>query len=118
MQRLLVVSALLLLVGQAAADCYLHNPRGSNNRLDDENRDRDSDDRVFDSQNNNRGGYNVGTIPLASRFYGNDLCSRRQPVLLHWLRHPHGMVIAATNAILTFDLQDQPALLRQPQQRV
>jgi len=38
--------------------------RGSNNRLDEANRDRDNGNRLFDSQNNNRGGYNVG-----SQFY-------------------------------------------------
>jgi plastocyanin len=46
----------------AAADVYLHNPRGSNNRLDDENRDRNNGNRLFDSQNNNRGGSNVGQV--------------------------------------------------------
>lgn len=45
-----------------AADVYLHNPRGSNNRLDDENRDRNNGNRLFDSQNNNRGGSNVGQV--------------------------------------------------------
>jgi hypothetical protein len=44
------------------ADCYLHNPRGSNNRLDEANRDRNNGNRVFDSQNNNRGGSNVGSL--------------------------------------------------------
>jgi len=45
-----------------AADVYLHNPRGSNNRLDDQNRDRNNGNRLFDSQNNNRGGANVGQV--------------------------------------------------------
>jgi len=47
-------------VSAVYADVYLHNPRGSNNRLDGENRERRNDDRLFDSQNNDRGGYNVG----------------------------------------------------------
>lgn len=42
------------------ADCYLHNPRGSNNRLNEQSANRNNGDRLFDSQNNNRGGYNVG----------------------------------------------------------
>lgn len=56
-------TAVLLHLGSfAAADVYFHNPRGSNNRLDDENRDRNNADRLFDSQNNNRGGVNVGQV--------------------------------------------------------
>lgn len=49
---------------QACGDVYLHMFRGSNNRLDEANRDRENGNRLFDSQNNNRGGYNVG-----SQFY-------------------------------------------------
>jgi hypothetical protein len=44
-------------------DCYIKNfLSGSNNRLDEANRDRNNANRLFDSQNNNRGGYNVGQI--------------------------------------------------------
>jgi len=57
-----VAFLVLLFATLAFADIYLHNPRGSNNRLDDENRDRNNGNRVFDSQNNNRGGYNVGSV--------------------------------------------------------
>lgn len=42
------------------ADSYLHNPRGSNNRLNERSANRRNGNRLFDSQNNNRGGYNVG----------------------------------------------------------
>jgi hypothetical protein len=42
-------------------DVYLHVLRGSNNRLDEANRERNNANRLFDSQNNNRGGYNVGS---------------------------------------------------------
>lgn len=42
------------------ADTYLHYPRGSNNRLREKSANRNNGNRVFDSQNNNRGGYNVG----------------------------------------------------------
>ena len=38
----------------------MHNPRGSNNRLDEASRNRNNARRMFDSQNNDRGGYNVG----------------------------------------------------------
>lgn len=44
------------------ADIYFHNPRGSNNRMDESTRERRNNKRMFDSQNNNRGGYNVGSL--------------------------------------------------------
>lgn len=47
----------LLLVASVSADLYLHNPRGSNNRLNNDNNNVQNDDRLFDSQNNNKGGY-------------------------------------------------------------
>jgi len=53
---------LMSLAGPALCDMYLQNMRGSNNRLDEANRDRDNANRLFDSQNNNRGGYNVGSL--------------------------------------------------------
>ncbi len=40
----------------------MQTPRGSNNRLDDQNRARDNANRLFDSQNNDRGGNNVGQV--------------------------------------------------------
>lgn len=53
--------ALLLLGGQVAlGDLYMMNPRCSNNRLNEKSANRANANRLFDSQNNNRGGYNVG----------------------------------------------------------
>eukprot|EP01122_Echinamoeba_exundans_P006994 TRINITY_DN206_c0_g2_i1.p1 TRINITY_DN206_c0_g2~~TRINITY_DN206_c0_g2_i1.p1 ORF type:complete len:619 (+),score=85.22 TRINITY_DN206_c0_g2_i1:90-1946(+) len=55
--------ALLLLLGLCAvnvsADFFLHNPRGSNNRY---RGDTNNQARLFDSQNNNNGGYGWGPI--------------------------------------------------------
>lgn len=54
---------LLVLVascGLALGDIYMHNPRGSNNRLNEQTDTRQTNNRLFDSQNNARGGYNVG----------------------------------------------------------
>jgi len=51
---------LLVIVVLAAADTYLHHPRGSNNRLNEASAERNNGDRMCDTQNNNRGGYNVG----------------------------------------------------------
>eukprot|EP00128_Syssomonas_multiformis_P015732 Colp12_sorted_trinity150504_noHs@35879 len=53
---------LVALLGSACADIYMQNMRGSNNRLDEESRERANGNRLFDSQNNDRGGYNVGSL--------------------------------------------------------
>jgi len=55
-----VVLAVALLTGRVAADTYCMNPRCSNNRLNEQSANRANANRLFDSQNNNRGGYNVG----------------------------------------------------------
>jgi hypothetical protein len=75
--------AILLFVVPSRQDIYMHNPRGSNNRLNEKSANRANGNRVFDSQvclnsialylqfiaivlnnaspkNNDRGGYNVG----------------------------------------------------------
>ncbi|XP_071960552.1 protein DD3-3-like [Antedon mediterranea] len=58
----LAVMMLIAVFNKANADMYLQNPRGSNNRLDEAKRERNNGNRLFDSQNNNRGGYNVGSL--------------------------------------------------------
>jgi hypothetical protein len=45
-----VVLLAVVAVSVVQADVYLNMPRGSNNRLDEANRDRDNGDRLFDSQ--------------------------------------------------------------------
>jgi len=50
----------LALVALAQADIYMQNPRGSNNRLNEDTANRKNANRLFDSQNNDKGGYNVG----------------------------------------------------------
>jgi len=52
----------LLFASLAKGDIYMQMPRGSNNRLDEQNRERDNANRLMDTQNNNRGGYNVGKM--------------------------------------------------------
>lgn len=56
----LVVLVLAGLLAAAAADCYLHAPRGSNNKLNEENQNAQNQNRLFDSQNNAKGGYQWG----------------------------------------------------------
>ena len=41
----------------AKGDVFMHNPRGSNDRNCERNANRDNGNRLFDSQNNNAGGY-------------------------------------------------------------
>jgi len=57
------------------ADIYMHNPRGGNNRLNGDGANRDNANRLFDSQNNNKGGYCWG--PRMSYYAGSELN-------LHW----------------------------------
>ena len=52
-----IVSTLLLSFQQATADIYMHSPRGSNDRNCERNANRNNGNRLFDSQNNNAGGY-------------------------------------------------------------
>ncbi len=59
MKTVALLSLLAVFLGFANADVYLN--RGSNNRLKGTNRNRDNANRIFDSQNNARGGYNVGS---------------------------------------------------------
>lgn len=44
------------------ADVYLHNPKGSNNRLAESSVQRANNQRLFDSQNSAQGGYNTGSV--------------------------------------------------------
>ena len=55
----LFLASLLCFCSKVNADIYLQNPRGSNNRLSEASRERANENRMFDSQNNERGGYNV-----------------------------------------------------------
>ena len=64
------VALCLLLLGWcvscAVCDLYMHHPAGSTNRLNEATRQRANDNRVFDSQDNNRGGY---PVPSTGRMY-------------------------------------------------
>jgi hypothetical protein len=57
---LLAVCVCLAIANICSADLYMHQPRGSNNRLNERSANRNNGNRLFDSQNNNRGGYNKG----------------------------------------------------------
>ena len=49
----------LHLILSAQAWVYMHSPRGSNNRLNEESAMNKNPNRLFTSGNNRRGGYNV-----------------------------------------------------------
>jgi len=62
----------LCLLTYALCDLYMQNPRGSNDRLDEANTNRNNANRLFDSQNNAKGGYCVGP---QMEFYEGSLLS-------------------------------------------
>jgi len=62
MLQVLLLTFVSLFLSTVQADMYLQSVRGSNNRLDEANRERNNANRLFDSQNNDRGGYNVGKL--------------------------------------------------------
>jgi len=62
MCKVLVLLFVVAFVENALADLYLHMPRGANDRLNEANAERDNDARLYDTQNNNRGGYNIGDL--------------------------------------------------------
>jgi len=66
------VACIGVLLVFANADVYLHMPKGSNDRLNEQAAARDNENRLFDSQNNNRGGYNVGDLDPQNGFTEND----------------------------------------------
>jgi len=63
---------LCFLVSVCLADQYMHYPRGGNNRLNEKSANRNNGNRLFDSQNNNRGGYNVGEYDDTEGFTTRD----------------------------------------------
>ena len=48
---------LFIVCNSSLADIYMHNPRGSNDRNCERNENRNNGNRLFDSQNNAKGGY-------------------------------------------------------------
>ena len=51
---------LSILLHGALGDIFMHMPRGGNDRLNENGTGRANGNRLWDSQNNNQGGYNVG----------------------------------------------------------
>ncbi|KNC99755.1 uncharacterized protein SPPG_05133 [Spizellomyces punctatus DAOM BR117] len=57
---LLSACTIASLASGALGDIYMHNPRGSNNKLNEQSNNRNNANRLFDSQNNGNGGYQAG----------------------------------------------------------
>jgi hypothetical protein len=53
-------SVILLQTALVVADCFFQTPRGSNNKLNEQQNNVQNDNRLFDSQNNANAGYQVG----------------------------------------------------------
>jgi len=51
---------LLVCISVVTADVYMQNPRGSNDRLNEKNQNRQNANRIYDSQDNAAGGYAWG----------------------------------------------------------
>ncbi len=56
----IVYLTLTICISCAFGDLYLQNPRGSNDRLNEANENRDNANRLMDTQNNAKGGYCYG----------------------------------------------------------
>jgi len=69
--KLISITLFALYFSVGLADTYCHQPRSSNNRLNEKSANRQNGNRLFDSQNNNRGGYNVGEMGSKSGFANN-----------------------------------------------
>lgn len=70
MSKVCILWLVTILLSEGHCDLYLHIPRGSNNRLNEKSATRKNANRMFDSQNNERGGYNVGDATKSPA--GND----------------------------------------------
>jgi len=69
--KLISITLFALYASVGLADTYMHEFRGSNNRLNEKSANRQNANRMFDSQNNNRGGYNVGEFGSTNGFANN-----------------------------------------------
>ena len=89
------------LLGGSLADIFMTNPKGSNNRLNENSVNRANGNRMFDSQNNNKGGYNVGEAGVEANnddhtqqfqmlYYGSGAGAAEESQLIVEWAHQHG----------------------------
>jgi len=72
-------AVLLVLIGTAGANIFLHSPRGSNNKLNEVSNSVQNPLRLFDSQNSPRGGYQVGDKCAPSCSDSNGIYDKTTP---------------------------------------
>lgn len=88
----------LLAVTYVSADCYLQNPRGANDRLNGQNANRNNGNRLWDSQNNAKGGYCWG--PKMYFYTGSELA-------LQWtVQHGCGQKNLKCNMVIQYSCSD------------
>eukprot|EP00052_Salpingoeca_macrocollata_P005045 m.45054 g.45054 ORF g.45054 m.45054 type:complete len:771 (-) comp14625_c0_seq1:345-2657(-) len=103
---LLVLSGLL--VHLCLGDLYLHMPRGSNNRLNERSANRNNGNRLFDSQNNNRGGYNKGDrTDQAFQDTGNNLNGYNDQYHMSYFMSANPAVDPNSRSVLTIEWTNQ-----------
>jgi len=71
-RRLLLHAVSLGCLLPACGDLYMNNPRGSNNKLTEQANNAQNQNRLFDSQNNAAGGYQVGDNCVPNCKTGNN----------------------------------------------
>lgn len=98
MKLIIVLFAILLVVNIALCDIYMHNPRGSNNRLNGRGANRANGNRLCDTQNNGAGGYCWG--PSMTFYSGSQLS-------IEWTnQHSCGMENANCNVVIQVMAED------------
>jgi len=100
-----VVLLLCLCAALALGDLYLHQPRGSNNRLNEQSANRDNANRMYDSQDNNRGGYNKGDALADTAFTTYD----EQYDFFYYMSHPDYLTTGQGASILSIAWANQHA---------
>lgn len=94
----LLACILLGLISLVVGDLYMQNPRGSNDRLNEAGADRQNANRLFNSENNARGGYCWGP-PLS--FYTGSILS------VEWTnQHGCGSDELACNLVIQYMCSD------------
>ena len=68
-----------MVISASQADIYMHNPRGSNNKLNEQSNNVQNNRRLFDSQNNGQGGYQVGDACVPNCLNDNGQYDRYRP---------------------------------------
>lgn len=77
MNRATLIALLIVaVIAMVYADVYVHSPRGFNNRLNERSATRNNNNRIFNSQNNNRGGYNVSELTASETQDAGDLADK------------------------------------------